>query len=212
MEPIPTPDFEAKKFTPGDVLDSLDVIVVELRRYKDEIGAEDEITPTPLVANKTPSDVYENIWRASYLLDGVAGHLDPNTVFRNVVAVQAEVGLIAAKLGVRIRSTALKPKPGKTPTDVNIEGFKNFHRVGRLQRLMGMDPLRPPSFPAGKVSPSDCYDTKNILIAELIRIKVELGITEKRAPISVPLDKRPPDVLAEFELVGTNLETIIGSL
>jgi hypothetical protein len=160
MEPIQTPDFEAKKFTPGDVLDSLDVIVVELRRYKDEIGAEDEITPTPLVANKTPSDVYENIWRASYLLDGVAGHLDPNTVFRNVVAVQAEVGLIAAKLGVRIRSTALKPKPGKTPTDVNIEGFKNFHRVGRLQRLMGMDPLRPPSFPAGKVSPSDCYTRK----------------------------------------------------
>ena len=72
-----------------------------------------------------------------------------------------------------------------------------------------MKRFRVPAFPAGKITPSDVFDTTNLLIAELVRVKVHLGLTTPRAEVPVPEGKKPEHVLAQMQLIGTNLDQLL---
>lgn len=172
----------SKKVTPAEVL----ALVKVIRAQVAEAGLDHALNYTPDASIRegiTPSDVYERIWYASYLMDGLAGSIKPSLVYRNAQKIEACLMDIAQKMGTELTPFNIDVPKDKKPIDVNIEAYKAFYKVVLLERNVGIPASRVPSFPAGNITPSDVYDTTNNIIAELARIGIALDVPP---PDSVP--------------------------
>ena len=195
-----------RKVTPVEVYEQAESILNELSRIRKAQGLAYTPKTVPFVTGKGPSDVYEMMWKSSYLLDGLVGQTSPNDVFRNTQYILQELDLIAENLSVDIKSrNAVQRVGSKTPKDVNLEAFKTLHRIGRLQRYLDVMPFTPSPFPAGKILPNDALDATNTILAELVRVKVALGIKTSRRNLSVPSGKTPDAVFDEMLLISARL-------
>ncbi|HIG30365.1 MAG TPA: hypothetical protein EYQ50_22225 [Verrucomicrobiales bacterium] len=201
-----------KAILPKDIQDMGQRILHELREIKTELKVTATIAPAPLPEGKSPSNVYENLGRASYLLDGIAGETDPNDVFRNVRYVLRELTLIANQTNIPLNIEPPLMQPGKRPHDVTLEGFKNLYKLVKVESKLGMTGFGVPHFPSGHITPSDALDTTNMLLAELVRIKVHLHILAPWEFLPVPEGKQPSDVLVLMRQVGLSLDQFLESL
>ena len=137
----------------------------------------------------------------------VMGHL-PMKVFRNVKVIQEEIKQIAARLQKSTAVTEVSRIDGKRPEDVNIVAFRALYRVALLQRKLGMKVLDAPRFPSGKITPSDVYDSTNLIKAELVRIKVDQGVTTPQAEVPEESGKTPSDVYQQMRRVEMMLQQL----
>lgn len=198
-----------KDIAPADVLRSVNGILDEVRRIKTQMVIETEIEAAELVGGKTPSMVYKNLADASFLLDGLRGRpLTPTDVYGNAVAILDEMELIAAKLRVPLKTDAPAVNGTKRPTDVAQQVLRATYKVINLQTRLGMDASAVPTLTLVRVTPSEVYDATNMLMAEMNRIKVHLGINLPREPRPDPRNKRPEDVFAQVMLIIQNLDTM----
>ncbi|VAW50959.1 hypothetical protein MNBD_GAMMA06-967 [hydrothermal vent metagenome] len=201
-----------RKITPEDVLASALHSLDGLRKLKAGLGINEIINDAPLIAGKSPSDVYENMWRASYLMDAVSGAISPNDVFRNTKVIQADLKFISEHLGVSPPDELPIFLEGMTPKDANIEGYKNLHRIYRLQKNLKMQLVRVSDFPVGKASPSDVYDTTNTILGELVRIKIKIGLNKSLESFADFNEKTPSDVHKELRTIGILIEQLTNSI
>ncbi|MDQ7075466.1 MAG: hypothetical protein Q9O24_10030 [Gammaproteobacteria bacterium] len=211
LTPTEVGSIPIRNISPTEVFAVSERILLELRRLKKKLEIAEEIQEPQFVAGKRPSDAYENMWNVSYLLDAVAGEIKPSFVFRNSRLILAELGQISTKLGFSVLTKAPESVANKQPKDVNLQSFKNMHLLARLQRKLNIEPLRAPSFPNGKITPSDVYDTTHILLAELVRIKVALEINTPRPEVELLEGKHPADVLSQMQLIAENIRALTKS-
>lgn len=203
----PLPNLPNKKVTPADVLILVDKVSAELVKINSKLG----ITFSPsakLPVGKTPSDVYEKLWQSSYLLDELAGSISPVFVHRNTMRIEQALITLANKLNKNTQIEMPVKTQGKKPIDANIEGFKVLYQLVELEKQLELPPLRVPSFPAGKVSPSDVYDTTNNIIAELTRINVKLQLPEVPVVALSESQITPNDVVYQFNKIQRLLAQI----
>ncbi len=208
IDTVTTGQIPMRKVTPAEVFEQTQLILGELSKILEAQKSPDSSIDVPFVAGKGPSDVYEVMWQASYLLDSLAGQTSPNEVFRNTQYIMEELSIIAKNLNVELKGTVRDTAP-KTPKDVNLEAFKALHKVGRLERYLDMPPVNSAPFPAGNILPTDVLDTTNTILAELARIKVELGIKTPRKNRSAPSGKTPTAVYQQVHLITTRLDTLL---
>ena len=201
-----------KEIIPGDVLRSVIGIIDEVRRIKTQMVIETEIEPSKLEGGKTPSYVYKNLADISFMLDGLRGRpLTPTDVFSNAESIMDELELIAAKLRVPLQLDTPAVEEGKKPTDVAQQVLRATYKVINLQTRLGMDASAVPTLTLVRVTPSEVYDATNMLIAEMNRIKVHLGINVPREPRAEPRNKSPVDVFAKIMLIIHNLDVMVAS-
>lgn len=199
-----------RKVTPKEVYDQAESILLELSRIRKAKGFKAVSRKIPFIAGKGPSDIYKIMWKSSYLLDDLAGQTSPNEVFRNTSYIIEELNLIADELDIHINNISTAQRTdSKTPKDVNLEAFKTLHRVGRLQRYLHMEPFSPTPFPAGIISPNDALDATNTILAELVRVKVALGIKTMRRNLPAPSDKTPDAVFDQMLVVSKSLTPVL---
>ncbi|MCY7296746.1 hypothetical protein [Alteromonas sp. a30] len=205
---IVLPDFPDKAIKPSDVLVLVETISKEIQQASKQLGvsyAERAKLPT----GKTPSDVYENMWRTSYLLDGLAGAISPKYVYRNTLRIEKALEVIAQELNTKVDKEVPELPANKKPVDANIEGYKVLYKIAQLEKRLNMDALRVPGFPAGDISPSDVYDTTNNILAELTRINLSLSLS---SPDVVELDAEtvtPSHVVRQFQSIQHQLDMLI---
>ena len=201
------PSLPNKKVTPTDVLALANQISEQLNVINQHLGV--RVTPSAqLPVGKTPSDVYENFWRSSYLMDSLVGAISPTFVYRNTQRIETALIAIARKLGKNTNIELPQKVQGKKPIDANIEGFKVLYQLVALEKQLDLPALRVPGFPAGKISPSDVYDTTNNIIAELTRINVKLGLPAV-APANLSSEKiTPNEVIFQFKKIQRLLEQV----
>lgn len=213
MKSVVAGQLPLRKVTPTEVYEQAESILVELARVKAAQGIQSQQEAVAFIAGKGPSDVYELMWRASYLLDELVGQTSPNEVFRNTQYILAELELIADKLGVEHSAQGSRQRAAdKTPKDVNLEAFKTLHRIGRLERYLDMVPFSPSPFPAGNILPTDALDSTNTILAELVRVKVQLDINKPRLNLPVPEGKTPDKVFDQMLLISARLTPILESI
>ena len=199
---------EVKKVTPTQVYESMQRILSELRRIKKEKGIETTVSMPEFEPGKLPSDVYEEVWRASYLMDSLAGSIDPSSVYRNAQLLLQELAVVANATGATLPQDKPELDSRARPEDANIEAFKNLYRVAAVQRRFNMPPIHVPDFPEGDISPSDVYDTTNMLRAELHRIRLHLDVPLTPANLATQKGKKPMHVLQSLALLGKQLENL----
>ena len=197
---------------PAEVFNCTQDVLHELDRISGAVGLAPSDERFPLLPGKAPADVYRNMWRASFLLDGVVGQVSPSYVYRNTQYILSELDLIAATLGVHLAGRAPEPQPDRMPVDVNLQGFMVLYVLASIERALGISPLVVGDFPPGSIQPSDVYDTTGTIMAELVRIKAKLGITAQRATLAVLESTDPPHVHAQMVLIRNRVETLRASL
>ena len=197
----------AREIGSTDVLRSVNSILDEVRRIKTQMVIATEIEPAGLEGGKTLSMVYKNLADASFLLDGLRGQpLTPTDVFASVVGILDEMELIAAKLRVVLQLDLPVVEGAKTSGDVAQQVLRATYKVINLQMRLGMDASAVPTLTLVRVTPSEVYDATNMLMAEMSRIKVHLGINLPREIRPEPRNKRPEDVFAQIMLIIDNLD------
>lgn len=210
IERVKAQHLPLRNVTPREVYEQAESILTELSRIRRAQGLDYSSKTIPFVAGKNPSDVYEMMWKSSYLLDALAGQTSPNDVFRNTQYILEELGLIADNLGVDInKRSAVQLVGAKTPKDVNLEAFKTLHKIGRMQRYLELAPFTPSAFPAGKILPNDALDATNTILAELVRVKMTLGIKTSRRDQPIPSGKKPDAVFEQMLLISSRLTPLL---
>ena len=201
---IPVKDIGAK-----DVYRSVQNSIAEVRRMKEQLVIEDAIVPEPLDGGKTPSDVYEHLGDASFLLDGLVGHpTDPNDVHTHLVYLHDEMELVAAKLKVALELDPPAVNGRKRMKEVAQQVLRATFKVVNLQTRLGMDASGVPQMTLVRVSPAEVFEATNILLAEMVRIKAHLGIDLPRVEHAPSRNKKPRDVFAQTLLLIRNLDAL----
>ncbi len=212
MERVNTNQIPLRNVTPSEVYEQADLILTELSRIRKFQNLLYSRKTVSFIAGKGPSDVYEIMWKASYLLDALAGQTSPNEVFLNTQYILEELSLISENLGADIDKQNAALRVGtKTPEDVNIEAYKTLHKIGRLQRHLDVAPISPSPFPPGKITPNDALDTTKTILAELVRVKIALGIKTMKHTQAIPLGKNPDAVFDQMLLISAHLKPILAA-
>lgn len=165
------------------------------------------------VSGKSVSNAYEKLWEISYLLDDVIGPPNSTKIYTHLQTAYADLEAIAQHLKVKTSITLpLSESDSPTAADSNIVGFRNMYKLARLQRTLGMKAVRVPSFPVGKITPADTYDTSDNIIVELARIKGHLNIQTNLEPSETPETITPAQVLQSMETIGHLTEHMLEQL
>ena len=93
----------------------------------------------------------------------------------------------------------------KRPREVAQQVLRATYKVLNLQTALGMDASGVPSLTLVRVTPSEVFDSTNMLLAEMARIKFHLGVDERRPSSPEPTGKRPRD---SFALVLANIKNL----
>ena len=210
LPPATVGQIPIKEVMARDVLQSVANILLELRGIKQQMVIDVQVEPAAFVGGKTPSMVYKNLADASFMLDGLSGRpLTPNDVFSNMEHMADELELIAAKLQVRLRLDGPPVEGRKTVKDVAQQVLRASYKVVNLQVRLGMEASTVPSLTLVRVTPAEVFDATNMLLSELTRIKLHLGINVPREARPEPRLKTPSDVFGRVLLTIHNLDLMI---
>ena len=178
LSPQPLPKAKIGKVTPGDVFQLTVRIREDIQAISNNLGLTLNTPDIALKPGKLPSDVYESMWRASYLMDGLTKPIAPAYVLRNLEHIGAELTRIANQQRWNTQLPEAPEIANKKPFDVTLLGFHALYHMADLQKKLNMPPTKVSTFPDGKITPSDAYDTTNNLQTEVNRVKAHLGLTE----------------------------------
>ena len=132
--------------------------------------------------------------------------LTPDDVYTNCTFILDEMRLIATKLGVSLDLELPEVGEEKRPKEVAQQVLRATYKVINLQTALGMDASGVPSLTSVRATPSEVYDSTNMLLAEMARIKFHLGVDEQRAGSLEPTGKRPRDSFALVLGIIKNLD------
>ena len=182
----------------------------KLQEIKAHLGVERGIEPSPLEAGGTHSMVYQSLANASLLLDALrGGPLTSTDVHRKALAILDELAQVANELDVALNLDPPETDAEKKPGDVMLQLMLATYKIVDLQTKLRMEPSAVPTASRERVTPSENHDAANILLAEVARIKVHLGIdVPRKARTDQPADVRPSDVLALIRLIVGNIDTL----
>jgi len=210
ITPVKVGEIPLKEIGSGDVEGLVKKILQQLQRIKKQLVITEEIKPAKLVGAKLYADVYENLWFASYMLDGLVPPIKPKDVYRNIQYLQDELRLIATKLKVSdLEIEADEIDERKRLKDIGQQALLAVYKMSDLEnRLPGLEAASVPQITLVRIGSSDIYDLTNMLLAEMVRVKVHLKISLERGKHKLQGRVSPNAVFAQMKLVVDNLEKI----
>ena len=202
-----------KNITPSDVHELATRILAEVRQIKTYLAVPTPIEEVEFVDGKVPSNVYENLWRASYLMDYLSGAIKPTDVFRYSEQMIAEINILATAYKINLADLNVPDiKEGIRPKDVAAQGVQNLHKLIRIEKKMGYQASIVPTMTLSRATPSDVFDIIGMLMAELAFIKAEAGIIEIAGQPPEVSDKTPAHVLQRLEYAGSTLDRLLAGV
>ncbi|MCG8426580.1 MAG: hypothetical protein MI754_04390 [Chromatiales bacterium] len=219
LGPLTVPSAPQHAITPSEVFDLALRLDDELALIHRLEGADAELWVTASQVNeyenKQPSDVFLVMQRISNLLDTILGSegYTPNYVYREVLATQWNIQIIAEALGETIPpETWLKPaiKPSTEPQDILRKTQELADLIAAAKRRAGMFGGRNIALATGeRVTLSDVFNQVRLIETELNEFKVFLGITKTVQRVPFQKGKTPADILQALEGIANALNTLL---
>ena len=197
-----------KDIDAADVLVNVEHARNELARLTTHAGVERAIVPAALEPAPAPSLVYKRLADASFLLDALrGGPLTGADVYHHSASALGDVALIAAKLGAAAGRAPPRAQAARTPIAVAQLLLRATYKAVSLQTRLGMDASIAPAVSLAHATPGHAYDMTNLLLAELARIKLHLGVDEARPEFPEPPAEPGLDhAFAVVQLIVSNLD------
>lgn len=172
---IPLPKLPVKRVRSANMLAIVQLAQAELSAINQSLNLQ-TANVVPNDFSKTASDLYENIWQASYMMDTLIEPIKPADVLRKVQMAEIALVDIAKKRNQQIALPALQRFNDKQSVDVTISLHKLLYKLAKLELKLKIKPLVVPAFPAGKIKPEDSFAAAGNVIADLTRIALKLKI------------------------------------
>ncbi len=210
---LPYKSIPTKDITPDDVYGLCVVINEEILKIKKYLAIPTTIEEVPLVSGKVPSNVYENLWRASYLTDYLSGAIKPNDVYSYTEAMIDDIKIFATAYNINFDGLKVPPKQkGVRPKDVAVQGVKNLQKLIRVEKKLGYKASIVPTMTLSRASPSDVFDVVGMLMSELAYLKSQNNI-HKNAKFVAPDEKMTPaEVLQRMQYAGSLLDRTLAGV
>ena len=205
---IPVNDLTARDLH-SNIVDTIN----ELRRVKRQLVIDEEIQPDSFGGSKSPSLIYQILSNASLLMDGLLGRSTTfNDVYMRVLRIHDEMQLISEKMEVTLKVEPPIVNVGRETKDVAQQILRASYKVLQLQGKFDMVVSGAPTTSLERVTVADVYDATARLLAEMVRIKVNMNIQSPPATPRTSRNKQPTDVFAQVLLLVHNLDILIGTV
>lgn len=210
-EPLTVP---AKLIGPPDVFANLVAVREGVDALFDAYGLSRETLPTePKTTDKNPGDVYARLQEVVALMElAYLPATVPNDVFRVVATIRAEAELVASAVTGRALTAEPREATGKSPGDV-FELAQTFSET--LARLSAAHPdIAPrggvftPRLSSDRIRPADVRDALNLVLADLIELRVNAGDRSTSRLAAEPVGKTPSDVFMELDAANVLLSRV----
>jgi hypothetical protein len=210
--PSQIPQSPLRKITPNEVyelalrLDGITTILLKNDGYK---KAQEYIykTKRDVYIDKTPSDVYHNLWKISNLLDVLlAKEYSPNETYRLAKHINNKIVVLLQRLGINTPKLKDNHFSNKTPQDVFEKVIKLFDYLKKIQKRLNFDTSNIIIPREKQITPNTVYNALRITNAALNEILIYLNIDNskiKKIGSTKIINKTPSDV---FNLVDKILQ------
>ena len=197
----------ASGFGPEALYRAVRDVVSELRRVKRQLVVEEAIEPASIGGAKTPSVLYEDLARASFLLDALVGRpATLNDVRVRSAQAHATMRAIAVRLDAPLGTDAPLPASSRTPREVAQQLVRACYKAISLQIALGMQASSAPAGVLVQASEAEALEAANLLFGELLRVGAHLGV---EAPDPEPDDAPPPEMFAQALHMVSDLDALI---
>jgi len=214
------PNYPLRKITPQEVFDLSLLVDDNLLKIYQNAGIKSSswlIISTPKeYTDKTPSDVYNNVWKISNVLDSLLGlqSFTPNETFQKARELSDEIDIVYKALNGEkvsvVRNKKKRIEDRVEPKDVFRKSEKILGLILKAQRRAGMFDVDYISVPTeGVINPSDVYNQVRLIEAELTELKVFLGISKRAEKAPSVEGKQPLDVFNILNDVEVKLEMLM---
>ena len=205
--PSQIPTSPIRKITPSEVYEltlRLDgIVTLLLHRFGDE-KADNYVykLDKKVYTGKTPSDVYNNLWRISNRFDVIlAREYTPNETYVLSEEIQNKVKIILEKIKLT-HKVQVPHVSSKTPRDVFMLTIKLFDRIKCVQKRLNIENSNIIIPKEKNITPNTVYNALRILNASMNEILIDLKIdgSELRQNYRSVKGKTPTDVYRSLSI------------
>ena len=161
-------------------------------------------------SDKTPSDVYNNLWKISYELDTILNQdYTPNETFILAKSIKNDIKKLACFFTESALNINIKSYTSKRPADV-FE--KSVFVMDQLQEIKDRGNLKSVkvSLPKDRIiTPTTVYNALRIISGTISEIRVYYGVKRSTTTVELVSDKTPSDVYQIVEESSSLLKKIL---
>jgi len=115
------------KITPSNVFKQVELILDQIHSIQSSKKTGSTIKKAQFVDGKTPSNVYENLWKASFMLDALVKEITPTDVYNNMQKASDELVFVTSQLKLTPILNMPKTDVRTKPSQVLLQGYLNLH-------------------------------------------------------------------------------------
>ncbi len=205
--PSQIPSSPLRKITPNEVyeivlrLDGITTILLKKAGYTKTNEYIYKIDKK-IYTDKTPSDVYNNLWKISNTLDLLlAKEYTPNETFYMIKNIKNKTLYISKRIGIKktVFDTNQISLTSKNPKDVFYLSLQIFELIKKIQSRLNMGTTNIIIPKEKNITPNTVYNSLRIINAGLNEILIYLNVEEKDIEKynNIPEGKTPTDVYKE---------------
>ena len=198
---ITVPPVPPRDITPQDVYNNVERLKVEVAYLlNDKNSLHKAKFQRTDYTNKTPSDVYRELWMISLGFDKLLGQgFTPTDVY---ILSEQIVDKIKFLRSTQRENTTVTMPPKRVSLHPNHALYKSIDlikKINHLEKKLWIEPVPIPKIKQKVISPTEVYDSLQTAVAELNRISRRLGVERSFALKNIKDKKTPSDVVQNLE-------------
>jgi len=195
------------KRTPGDVVQNLEYAIALMPSFNFNV----ELNQYPKISlNKTPSDVYDNLWKISYELDSILNiDYTPNETYLLAKKIQYDINSLSKFFLKKNLHVEIKTRHSKKPSDVYDQSLLLLDNLQTIKDRANMISAKT-TIPKDRIiTPTSVYNALRIVSATIAEVRVYFDIQEDQGEFSQSTGKTPSDVYSLVEAANTQISKLL---
>ena len=194
---ITVPPVPPRDITPQDVYNNVERLKVEVAYLlKDKNALRKSQFQRVDYTNKTPSDVYRELWMISLGFDKLLGQgFTPTDVYILSEQIVEEIKFLRS---TQRENQDIEMPPKQQSLHPNHALYKSvtlIKKINHIEKKLWIEPVPIPKIKQKVISPTEVYDSLQTVVAELNRISRRIGVERSFALKPVKEKKTPSDVV-----------------
>ena len=222
FHPSQIPDSPNTKITPSEVyelilrLDDEINLLYNSKKYNYNLMAYREYLDKKEYNDKTPSDVYHNLWKLSYELDTILNQqYTPNETYALAIKLQKDIQTLAKSLLEKPVHVKSKKYETKSPRDVFFKSVELMKKLEKIKQRGNINSVSI-SIPKSKeITPNSVYNALRIINGTVSELHVHYDImhggnnNNNNNNNNKITDKTPSDVYSVVEATNNIAQAIL---
>jgi len=199
MGAITVPPVPSRDITPQDVYENVERLKEEVC-YLLKKKTDRKTFQYKQFYNKTPSDVYRELWIISLGFDTLLGQgFTPTDVYAQTEQIVEIIQFLRQSQREKKQLTLPSLKSNQHPNHALYKSVELIAKIAKAEKKLWMSSVPIPKVKQKVISPTEVYDSLQTVIAELNRISRRLGLERDFALKVAKGKKTPADVVQNLE-------------